>query len=237
MSESTPSAPPPAQPAAKQRGCFFYGCLTALLLTVLFCVSAFFVARYALNRFIAVAEQYTETTPMTLPKVELSAADYDQLDKRITAFRDALNAPEAVAPLVLSGEEINALIAKNPGWKDLKGKLYVTIDQDRIKGQVSIPLADVAGRIPGLSRLKGRYLNGSAAFNVSLANGALAVTLKSLEAKGQSPPPQVMTQLQAVNFAQNAAQNPKTAEMIGKLESIEVKDGKITLKVKAKEAK
>jgi len=38
-----------------------------------------------------------------------------------------------------------------------------------------------------------------------------------------------------VNFAQNSAQDPKTQEMIGRFESIEVKDGKITIKVRAKE--
>jgi hypothetical protein len=112
--------------------------------------------------------------------------------------------------------------------------VYVTIEGDQIKGKVSIPMDDLA-QAPGLSRLKGRYLNGSAALKVSLANGVLMVTLQSLEAKGQSPPPQVMAQLQSVNFAQNATQDPKTQEMIGRLESIEVKDGNLTIKGSAKE--
>ncbi|HYT60947.1 MAG TPA: hypothetical protein VEL06_12295 [Haliangiales bacterium] len=232
MSDPTPpaSAPPPP----KRRGCFFYGCITVLVIMVFFGVAGFIAFRYVLNRFIAVAEQYTDTKPMTLPKVELSAADYEQLNKRVTAFGDGLNGPEAVPPLVLSGEEINALIANDPNWKQMKGKAYVTVEGDQIKGQVSVPLAEFAGRVPGLSRLKGRYLNGSAALKVSLSNGQLVVTLRSLEAKGQSPPQQVMTQLQTVNFAQDASQNPKTAELIGKLESIEVKDGEVIIKARTK---
>jgi len=230
-------APPPATPAAepaKRRGCFFYGCVTVLVLTVLVGIAGFFLVRYGLHKFTAFVEQYTETRPMTLESVEMSKADYQQLDKRVTAFADAVNARKATPPLVLTENEINALIANNPAWRSLKGKVYVTIEGDQIKGKVSIPMDDLA-QAPGLSRLKGRYLNGSAALKVSLTNGVLAVTILSLEAKGQSPPPPVMAQLQTINFAQNSAQEPKTQEMIGRFQSIEVKDGKITIKVSAKE--
>src|SRR6266699_4294074 len=178
-------APPPATPAAepaKRRGCFFYGCVTVLVLTVLVGIAGFFLVRYGLNKFTAFVEQYTETRPMTLESVEMSKVDYKQLDKRVTAFADAVNARKATPPLVLTGDEINALIANNPAWKGLKGKVYVTIEADQIRGKVSIPMDDLA-QVPLLSRLKGRYLNGSAAFKAALANRVLVVTLQSLEAK------------------------------------------------------
>src|SRR3989442_1751990 len=234
---SDQNAPPPVTPAsqpAKRRGCFFYGCITVLVIIVLIGIAGFFAIRYGLNKFTAFVEQYTDTTPMTLPTIPMSSADYQQLDKRVTAFADAVNARKATPPLVLTGDEINALIANNPAWKGIKGKVYVTIEADQIRGKVSIPMDDLA-QAPGLSRLKGRYLNGSAGFKVSLANGVLVVTIQSLEAKGQSPSPPIMTQLQSMNFAQNSAQDPKTQDMIGRLETIEVKDGTITIKVSAKE--
>jgi hypothetical protein len=234
---SDPTAPPPVTSAsepAKRRGCFFYGCITVLVIMVLVGIAGFFTIRYVANKVTAFVEQYTDTASMTLESVQVSAAEYQQLDKRVTDFADAVNARKATPALVLTAYDINALIANNPAWKGLKNKVYVTVDGDQIKGKVSIPMDDLA-QVPLLSRLKGRYLNGSAAFKVSLANGALVVSLQSLEAKGQSPPPEFMTQLQTVNFAQNATQDPKTQEMMGRLESIEVKDGKITIKVRAKE--
>src|SRR5205809_4032581 len=109
-------APPPATPAsepAKRRGCFFYGCITVLVLIVLVSIAGFFAIRYGLNKFTAFVEQYTETTPMVLPKDPMSATDYQELDKRVTAFADAVNARKPTLPLVLSGDHINALIANN----------------------------------------------------------------------------------------------------------------------------
>ena len=228
-----PTAISSAEPA-KRRGCFFYGCITVLVIMLVVGIAGFFTIRYVANKVTAFVEQYTDTASMTLESVQVPAAEYQLLDKRVTAFADAVNARKATPALVLTGYEINALIANNPAWKGLKNKVYVTVDGDQIKGKVSIPMDDLA-QVPFLSKLKGRYLNGSAAFKVSLANGALVVSLQSLEAKGQSPPAQFMTQLQTVNFAQNATQDPKTQETIGRLESIEVKDSKLTIKVSAKE--
>src|SRR5207247_6472805 len=61
MSEPTTPTPPPAQsatqPPARQRGCFFYGCITLLTLVLVMGVAGFFVARHLLNKFVAFAEQ------------------------------------------------------------------------------------------------------------------------------------------------------------------------------------
>src|SRR5947207_14171326 len=94
---------------------------------------------------------------------------------------------------------------------------------------------DDLGKMPGLSRLKGRFLNGSASLKISLQNGALFVTMQSLQVKGQSPPENIMAQLRARNLAQNVYNDPKNAETISKLESVDVTDGKITIRSSAKE--
>ena len=224
----------PAQPA-KRHGCFFYGCITCIVLFLIVAVAGFFAVRYGLNKFAAFVERYTETAPMALPKTQMAEAEYQLLDKRVTAFADALKARKPVPPLELTSDEINALIASQPDWKQLKGKVFVKIEDDQVKGQVSLPMDDIAGRVPGLSRLKGRFLNGSAAFKISLTNGVLSVTLQSVEVKGQSPSGQTMATLKGVNFAQNATQDPKTSEALVKLESIEVKDGKLIITPRVKE--
>ena len=231
MSDQSKPSPQPT----KRRGCFFYGCITVLVIVVLVGIAGFFAVRYGLNKFAAFVEQYTETSPMKLPVVQMPTAEYAELDKRVTAFNDALASQKATPPLVLTGDEINALMVNNPAWQQLKGKLYVMIEGDQIKGQVSMPMDDGLAQLPGLSKLKGRFLNGSASLKISLQDGTLFVTMQSLQVKGQSPPENIMAQLRARNLAQNVYNDPKNAETIRKLESIEVKDGKITIKSSAKE--
>ncbi len=197
-------------------------------------VGGFLAVRYGLNKLAAFVEKYTESAPMALTAVQMPAAEYEQLDKRVTVFTDALNAQKATPALVLNGNEINALIASNPAWKELKGKVHVAIEGDQIKSQVSIPMDEFA-KVPGMSRLKGRYLNGSASLKALFEKGVLFVTIQSLQVKGQSPPEEFMSSLRAQNLAQNMHQDPKSAGVLRKIDSIEVKDGNITIKAKAKE--
>src|SRR5262249_46295257 len=118
-----------------------------------------------------------------------------------------------------------------PDLSGLKEKVFVTIERDKLKGQVSIPLEFL-----GLPMFRGRYLNGEAELKVSLNNGLLLVTLESFEVNGQRPPEEFLANLRQQNWAQDAYKNPKNAEFLRKLESIEIKDGKIIIKPRAKDA-
>ncbi len=84
--------------------------------------------------------------------------------------------------------------------------------------------------------LKGRYLNGQADLKASLFDGELIVHLDALEVNGKKVPDEFMTELRKQNIAKDAAKDKKFAEMLRKVESLEIKDGKIILKVRAKPA-
>src|SRR5512135_1125336 len=75
--------PPPPPPARKKHGCFFYGCLTLVILAILAGVATFFAVRYVLHRVTALIEQYTEPAATALPPVAVSAADYEKLKARL----------------------------------------------------------------------------------------------------------------------------------------------------------
>jgi len=224
---STPPTPP-----RKKRGCFFYGCLTLVILTILIGVAGFFAVRYALNKFTALIEQYTDPAPAALPEAALSAGDYEQLQGRLAEFQEALDGRKDAPPLTLTANELNALIANHASMKEWKDRLRVTIDGDQIKGQVSLPLDRIAS-MPFLSRLKGRYLNGSTVLKASLENGLLDVHMMSLEVKGMKPPEEVMTQLRGENLAKDIRNRPEVSANLRKLDSLEIQDGLVTLKAKA----
>jgi hypothetical protein len=151
------------------------------------------------------------------------------LNERVEAFRKAIDSGTPTEPLVLTSEDINALIEEND---NLKGKVYVTIEGDKIKGQVSIPLTDFVDF--GMTR--GRYLNGEADLKASLKDGVLLVTLESFEVNGKRPPADALANLRQQNLAQDAYKNPKNAEQIRKLESLEIKDGKLIIRARAQKA-
>ena len=82
--------------------------------------------------------------------------------------------------------------------------------------------------------VKGRYLNGEADLKASLRDGVLIVTLDSIEVNGKQATRADHDRDTQAKPRQGRLQGPKDAEMIRKLESLEIKDGKIILKVRAK---
>jgi hypothetical protein len=209
---------PPVLP--KQHGCFFYGCIIASILAVLFVILLGVIMFFAWRFFMGVVNDYTSTTPRELPKLEMPDEQRQTVKKRFDDFRQAVNDGKPTDTLVLTSDDINALIEEDP---DLRGRAHVKIEGDEVKGEISLPLDNVG--------LKGRYLNGEAEVKASLTNGVLIVTLDSVEVNGKKVPEQLMQQFRQQNLVQNFYKDQKNAEMMRRLEKLEIKDGKITLKV------
>ena len=148
----------------------------------------------------------------------------------MAAFGEALESQKTARQLVLSANDINALLANEPAYREFKGKFLVMSDDDRIKGKLSLPLQNI-WRL----KLKGRYLNGEAGFKISLENGVLIVTLDRVDVKGKPLPGPFLAELKKKNLAQDFLRDPKQAERIQKFDSIQIKDGTVILKNKIKE--
>src|SRR5438132_12658325 len=95
---------------------------------------------------------YTESKPNALPVVNMSQPEIEQLRQRVDSFQDAVRTGRPTEPLSLSSDEINAYIQNDPNLAKAKGKVYVTIEGDRMKGQISLPLDQM-----GLRIFRGRY--------------------------------------------------------------------------------
>lgn len=211
---------PPA-PAGKQRGCFFYGCMTVVVLALVAGVGTYLVVQWVSG----LIEQYTGDEPLELPVADIPPADLDELQNRWERFKREVEENEAVEPLELTAEEINALIQNDPEWDDLKGRLYVEIDErDRVRGQVSIPLGDFE-----FEQLDGRFLNGSATFEVSMESGVLVVTLTSVEVKGEPLPEAVLEGFLDKNLAGDLYDDAETAKLLRRFDKVEVKNGKVRI--------
>jgi hypothetical protein len=204
----------------KQRGCFFYGCLSLAVIGLL--VIALGVAIYLVVK--GWINNYTDTAPASVEKVEYLPAKMQALRAQLTDFMNALERGTNEVELVLTADDLNALIAQEKG---IQGRLFVRID-DRIKGELSLPLEDI-----GPLKLKGRYLNGAVTFKVALANGALDVRLDDVTVKGKPLPGMLSSEFKNRNLAQNFQNDPQTATNLAKLESVQITNGTVILRNKA----
>lgn len=222
--ESQGENPYQAKPAPKSSGgCCLWGCLLMVLLVV-FVVVGGGVGTYWWVQ--AQVTKYTSEAPADLPVVELPEGELAEVQGRVDNFTETIEAGETPDDLVLTADELNALITKD---EKLRGKVYVTIEDGVVAGEVSLP----ADAFPGG---KGRFFNASATFNVSLENGVLIVTLADATFKGEKLPPQFMEAMGKENLAKEMYKDPEMAKTLGRIESISIEHDKIVLKPRAAKA-
>jgi hypothetical protein len=213
------TAPPELEEQPKSRGCL-YGCIFVVVggLAMIICAG---VAGYW---FVSSqVTKYTSPDQMEMSAVEYTAEQMDALQKRVNAFTEALDRGETPEEdLVLTAEEINALITQE---EEMKGKVFVTIEEGQISGDVSIP-TDI---LPGG---KGRFFNGKATVDVSMDRGNLIVIMTGAEVNGEKLPQDFIDAMAQQNLARDVYNNPDAAKVLRKFDSVAVEGDKLVLKVR-----
>ena len=208
----------------KKRGCLFYGCLSLAVIALLAIVAGiigYFVIKNVTTGWI---RDYTETTPAQIEKVEYTRAQTDAMQKRLANFKQALDGGTNLMEFILTADDLNALISTQ---RELKDKLFVRIDGDQLRGEISMPLSDL-----GTFKLSGRYLNATATFKIALANGALDVRLQDAQVKGRPLPSMVLSEFKKNNLAQEFQKDPKAAADIAKFDTVQVTNSTVLLRNK-----
>ena len=200
----------------KKLGC---GCLVVIILFIIGGV-------FAYQGLKTLAVQKTETAPVELPAIAISAAEQNAVAQRWSTFVKAVRSGQGdAAELSLTAQEINALIQRSPKWA---GRIYVHIEDDRIRSDASIPL----GELTKAASLKGRWLNGSAGFSVNTVGGRPVVFLDSLTVRGKPASSSFLNAVRSRNLAEGALNNPKYADVMRRIESIDVRDDRLVIKAK-----
>jgi hypothetical protein len=222
------------EPPKKRRGCFFYGCITSLVVALVLVLIVGFVVAKIVGYANAQIVQYTDTAPVPLPKADLPSNELAQLEARVSAFVKALDAHSNTPPLTLNTAEVNALLENTEQVQalKLKDRFYITLQGDQIKAQISLPLGDFPK--PPFIKTDGRFLNGDAVVVGSVTNSQVSLTIKSMDVKGSPLPLQYLARVQAFQDAMmtNVNNNPTNRAVFDHLDSAEVKDGVLTIKPK-----
>ncbi len=200
-----------APPKKSGRGCWFYGCTTVAVIAVLLVVGGI----YGANRAYKWARSFTSAEPAVFPQPSITGQDLDVLKQRYGRFAIALEEGTASGPLVLTGEEINALVAAS-SQTNFAGGLHVSIDNGNLVGQISLPIGEI---FPIFS---GRYLNATAKINASIENGLPIVTMDEVSANGKPLPGFLSEAFREENLVKGVYEDAEAMARIRRIDSLRV---------------
>ena len=166
-------------PPKQGMGCFAKGCLTLVIIVFVLVGAvaggAWFLYGKAINIF-------TSTQPADIQIEEPSDAQFQTAEGKLTHLRQAVSNNQETT-VDFTATDINALIARDPGFAGVRGRTRVSIADSTVTLQLSTPL----DKVP-LPRLKNRWFNGTASFQFSYDLGKFVVAAKSAEATGHAFP-------------------------------------------------
>lgn len=215
MTEST--APPITQGPQhrighKNKGCAI-GCVLLLLLGIVLTIGGAMTLFGLYNK--AVVENLSATR-IPFPPLMLTEEAQIATWKRTAAFFTAIERGETPEELLLSADEVNALLDRLfvEGREELPGR--VDFEGDKIHATLSIPL-------------RGLYLNGSGTLNVGLSDGVLQVFVTELELNGKSPPAGLMELAKNHNLATPFISDPDVRAVLSRLQYVTMTQGKLKI--------
>ncbi len=201
----------------KGRGCFFWGCLGAGIIGGLLILLVGGGIAFLLRE---VAVKFTSTQPVPVPVHDLKPGEYEDIQKRVEAFKTAARANKS-AELVLSADDINALIAGDDELKKFGGEVFFRIEDDQVLLDVSYPLDH-------LWFMGGRFFNGTFGVMPVLARGRLLMFLESATVNGEPVPEEYLGEFKRKNLLENQ-RGEKEWDFVENAKSLKVEGGKITL--------
>ena len=146
-----------APPRRRGLGCFGRGCLILAVFAIVLGIACFAGMYWGIYRHSAIFHglywltkaQAIGQSSVAVPHFTASDAQIQSVHERCEDFEQKARAGQP-AELELTADDINTLIATN---QDLRGKIFASIDGERLRCQASVPLGDLIPR-------SGYYFNG-----------------------------------------------------------------------------
>lgn len=215
----------------RSRGCFFYGCLTLVLVFLGLVVGTYFGTRYAVKKLVAT---YTEAAPAEVPSIGLTDADVARrADELRTQFQRG-----GADQIALEATDLNVLLRQNPqAMKVLSNRIHFALETNLVKATVSLPLDEFKPWQQATTRLlapslKNRYLNASVYFAPVFTNAELQIELKDVRVHGMSLPVEFTSKLSLNEATRDANSNPAVRQVLDRVEGVAIENGQLILRFK-----
>jgi hypothetical protein len=213
-----------APPPRKGLGCFGRGCLILLIFAIVLAIagfsgmywglhhhSALFYGSYWLAKTRSLAE-----APAPVPEFNGSAQQIQLVQERWQDFEQKTRAVQS-AEIELSTDDINALIATN---EDVRRKVFVSIDGNLLRLQVSVPIGEFFGR-------PGYFFNGDVIIELEGAQSLDGPRFSRITVNGEQVPTDFLNWKYSSRQLREYLAEQGNAYEIG---TIEIRDGKIILR-------
>jgi hypothetical protein len=152
-------------------GCFAKGCLTILILGFLFLAAVggscwYIYHKLATNNLISDA-------PAAVPLEQPSDTQYRAAEDSLARVKNTTASAREVT-VAFTAADLNALLAKDPDFRDLEGHARIDIQNSAMTITLSVPLDSMQW-----SSMKGHWFNGTIRFRGGYEDGELRIKIES----------------------------------------------------------
>ena len=213
-----------APPQRRGLGCFGRGCLILLVFVIVLGIACFAGMYWGLHRHSALfygSYWMTKTrsfaeAPSPVPEFNASNQQIQGVQERWQDFEQKTRAGQS-AEIELSADDINALIATS---EDVRRKVFVSIDRDQLRLQVSMPIGGFFGR-------QGYYFNGDVIIETEGAQSLDGPRVRRIAINGEQVPTDFLNWKYGSRQLREYLSEQGNAYEIG---TIEIRDGKVIVR-------
>lgn len=215
MNHYRPYAPTEPKP---ERGCFFYGCLTASVFLVLIGIGLGYLA-YLMKGYYDQFNNSLALTPAVTVQAQLTPDQEQRLGDRLTRMKSELERGQSVA-LLLSSAEINTLIQSAVSHNADIQRLPVNV-------QLHAGIATVEFSVP----IGDKFLNGKADLEIELGRNKRFqlrnVEINGSQVKGALADMIYSTRMEdAINFS---SESNELSDFVKSIESLKIEGDQVRI--------
>ena len=222
---STWVEPPP--PRRQGFGCFARGCVILLVFGIVLAIACFAGIYWGLQQHSAIVHgiywlaktHSIAEAPVPVPEFNASENQIQSLQERWEDFEQKTRAAQP-AEIELTADDINILIVTN---RDIRGKVFVSIDGSQLHLQTSIPFGELLGR-------RGYYFNDDITVEFKDAESLENPQLSRLIVNDKEVPSDLLNwKYRSKRLRDYLADYPNSYD----IRTIEIRDGKMILRSRA----
>lgn len=211
-------------PRRKGLGCFGRGCLILLVFIIVLAIACFSGIFWGLHRhsalfygsyWLAKTRSLAEA-PTPVPEFNGSAQQIQLVQEHWQEFQQKTRAGQS-AEIELSADDINALVSAS---EDVRRKLFVSIDGDLLRLQVSVPIGQFLGR-------SGYYFNGDVIIELKGSQSLDSPQFSRITVNGEQVPTDFLNWKYRSRQLREYLNEQGNAYELG---TIQIRDGKVVLR-------